>query len=320
MQELLKTQDRPSSLQAGQEAVSSAPVSGAAETPTDDLVPISAWLGQASDPMDQRIAEEALLAGVDHGQDFMGSLDAGGALNASSGPLLAPGAAEGLASAPVQQQQYSGSAEGTNSSLYRGTQFSSGLPGQGDATSGATPAGSLPGSSSSQDSRPGRTESAVSRAGDGEGRQEAYQPSEARSSAEEDADESYSGALQGLQSTGLANGQEAYREDSPAETGRHCTLYSLCKPPSPLMYPETLDLGPSLLSKRLTSGAVQSHFSGGMPSSQAVGRYGITGCRTLPAPAVALHSFINTPVVRRCAKQPFSQSLPSQERVTHCAG
>ena len=192
-------------------------------------MPISAWLGQPSGPMDRRIAEEALLAGVDYNPDSLGTLDAGGALSASSGSVLAPGAAEGLASAPVQQQ-YSVSAEGVDSSQSRGTQSRSGSPGQGGDTPGMERAASPPESSSNQDSRPGRKESALPRAGEGENRQEAYQPSDARSTAEEDADVSTGDGLQGIQSTGLASGQEAYREGGPAENGRH----SSCKPPNPL--------------------------------------------------------------------------------------
>ncbi len=220
LQELLKSQDRQSSSEAGQQALgSSTQASGAAETSTDDLVPISAWLGQPSEPMDQRIAEEALLAGVDYASDAM---DAEGALSASSGSsVLAPGAAEGLASAPLQLQQgqQPGSTGEFDASQSTGDQSNSSLPRQGGKTPGAESAERQPDKISKTGSTASTTQSAVQQARDGERRQEAYRSKQ--SSTREAAEGPSSDALQDQQSTGLASAQEAYREDGSAETGMH---------------------------------------------------------------------------------------------------
>ena len=175
--------------------------------------------------MDQRIAEEALLAGVDYDlADSSGTLDAQGALEASSGSVLAPGAAEGLASAPVQQQQQQrqqqpGSRGDVDSSQGRLAQSSSSLAGQGGEPPGAEFAGRQPTTSSSQDSRASATQSAAQQARDVERRQEADRLNQ--SSSREAVEGSSDDALQDQQSTGLASAQEAYREDGSVENGMH---------------------------------------------------------------------------------------------------
>ena len=193
---------------------------------TDDLVPISAWLGQPSEPMDRRIAEEALLAGAECDPDLLGTLDTRGALNASSGALLAPGAVEGLASAPPPQQQqldFSGDVDSPQNSGARSGSIS--LV-QGVETPGAGLASSTQNDSSDQDGRPGRSDSALQQAEDGKRRQEAYRPNQTGSIAAEGADRFSSGASQVSLSTGPVSAQEACREDGPAENGTHPS----CKP------------------------------------------------------------------------------------------
>ena len=100
-------------------------------------MPISAWLGQepGQEAMDRRIAEEALLAGVDAVSEQ--------ALQepsvASSGAAgLAPGAAEGLASAPVQRQLDPAVASDL---LSRDVQPGSGSLGHDDERPGSAPQG-----------------------------------------------------------------------------------------------------------------------------------------------------------------------------------
>lgn len=210
--------------------------------PTDDLVPISAWLGQASEPMDRRIAEEALLAGAGCDPDSLGALDARGGLDASSGTMLAPGAAEGLASAPPPlQQEQSGLFIGdVESAPNNGAQSSSSSPVQGGEIPGAGSAGSLRDNSSNQDGNPMRSDSALQQARDGERRQEAYRPDETGRIAEEGADGPSSGAAQMTESTGPVSAQEAYREGGPAENGTH----PRCKPRPNIIY----SLGPDQFS------------------------------------------------------------------------
>ena len=186
-------------------------------------MPILAWLGQPSEPMDQRIAEEALLAGVDYDPaDSSSTLGAPGALDASSGSMLAPGAAEGLASAPVQQQEQQeepGLRGDVDSSRSRVAQSSSTLAGAGGETPGAELPGRQPESISNQESKASTTQSAAQQARDSERRQEAYRPNQ--STTREDAEGSSGYALQDQQSTGLASAQEVYREDDSAENGMH---------------------------------------------------------------------------------------------------
>ena len=104
-QELLTAPDSNSSPAPHQQGTSSPGQSaeGAEQPDTDDLVPISAWLGQDSgqEAMDRRIAEEALLAGVDAISEQALQEPSVASSGAAGSP---PGAAEGLASAPVQKQ------------------------------------------------------------------------------------------------------------------------------------------------------------------------------------------------------------------------
>jgi len=221
LQELLKSQDRASSSDTARRD------SEAAQTSADDLVPISAWFGQQSEPMDRRIAEEALLAGVDYTPESLDSSDAQGPQNASSGNGLAPGAAEGFTSAPLQQQQQS-STEDRADFQSRGAQSSKGLPWRGDEQSNSTSAGSASEDSSSEDSRAALSENVSQRASDTERRQEADTSSETevRGSPEESAFGSYGEALPD-EARGPASQQEVYREEgSPADNGE-CPA---CKP------------------------------------------------------------------------------------------
>ena len=151
-QELLTAQDSSSSRAPHQQSPSSPgqPAESMTQPDTDDLVPISAWLGQDSGQgaMHRRIAEEALLAGVDAISEQ--------ALQepsvASSGAAgLAPGAAEGLASAPVQRQLDPTAA---SDSLSRDVQPGSGSSGRDEERTETTAQGyaEIAASSSSQES------------------------------------------------------------------------------------------------------------------------------------------------------------------------
>ena len=221
LQELLKSQDRASSSETAQRD------SEAAQPSADDLVPISAWLGQQSEPMDRRIAEEALLAGVDYNPESLDSSDAQGPLNASSGNGLAPGAAEGFTSAPVQQQHQS-STEDRADSQSRGAQSSKGLPQQGGEQSESTSPGSASAGSSSQDSRAAPSENVSQQASGTERRQEAYRSSETeeRASPEESAFGS-SGEAVPDEARGPASQQEAYREEGSSADNGECPA---CEP------------------------------------------------------------------------------------------
>ena len=151
-QELLTFQDSSSSPAPHQQSPSSPgqPAESMAQPNTDDLVPISAWLGQDSGQgaMDRRIAEEALLAGVDAISEQALQEPA----IASSGAAgLPPGAAEGLASAPVQRQL---NFTAGSDSLSRDLQPGGGSSGCDDERTGTTPQGyaEIAASSSSQES------------------------------------------------------------------------------------------------------------------------------------------------------------------------
>lgn len=206
VKELLKAQD---STAAGQQGAQQ--TADTSQPSTDDLVPISAWLGQQSEPMDRRIAEEALLAGVDYSSE-----EAQSSFGASSGAGLAPGAAEGLTSAPVQSQPVSAD---SGSSQPRDLQ-----PARGSQQQESVRSGESFRSSSSQESRPGAAGSAPQG-------QDAYSNPGfeiAVASGLEPSD----GGLQDRESRDPASEQETYREDAGgAESGRlhisHLLMYPM---------------------------------------------------------------------------------------------
>lgn len=214
MQELLKPQEGASASQAGQRSPE-APNRAAdtSQQATDDLVPISAWLGQQSEPMDRRIAEEALLAGAGYNHE-----EDQASLAASSGAGLAPGAAEGLASAPLQQSQQQQQPQ-ESASIGAGandSQPASGFSWQGDeqrrmASQGGMGSGEAS-SSSSQESREGTVEYAPQRSGAGERAQEVYGSAESRGLAGNAAAGPSSEALQEKGRWGAGE---------PAQNGEH---------------------------------------------------------------------------------------------------
>ena len=210
-QELLTSQDSSSSPAPHQQGPASPgqPAEGTAQPDTDDLVPISAWLGQDSgqEAMDRRIAEEALLAGVDAISE-QALHEASVATSGAAG--LAPGAAEGLASAPVQRQLDRTSA---SDSLSSDIQPSSGLSGRDDERTGTTAQGraEISASSSSQE-----TGFAADGSGNGvsTGR---HAPSEETASNEQTSRGESSSAYVSRDPAGQ---QEAYREGSGAEAAQ----------------------------------------------------------------------------------------------------
>ena len=176
-----------------------------AQPDTDDLVPISAWLGQDSgqEAMDRRIAEEALLAGVDAISEQALQQPS---VASSGAEGLAPGAAEGLSSAPVQRQL--DSAEAT-ASLSRDLQPDSGSAGRDDERSGATPQGRAETAASSSS-----RESGFAADGSGDGISAGGQVPEGAAS---EAQALTSGASPAYASRDSAGQQEVYREGSGAE-------------------------------------------------------------------------------------------------------
>ena len=182
MQELLKPQEEASTSQAGQQPPE-APDQAAntSQQATDDLVPISAWLGQQSEPMDRRIAEEALLAGAGYNLE-----EDQASLAASSGAGLPPGAAEGLASAPAQQSQQQQQQESASIGAgAKNSQAASGFSWQGDeeqrmASQGGMGSGEASGSSSSQESRGATVGYAPQQSGAGDRSQEVYGSADSR--------------------------------------------------------------------------------------------------------------------------------------------
>ncbi|CAK0782613.1 hypothetical protein CVIRNUC_005815 [Coccomyxa viridis] len=211
MQELLTSQDSSSSPAPHQQGPASPgqPAEGTAQPDTDDLVPISAWLGQDSgqEAMDRRIAEEALLAGVDAISE-QALHEASVATSGAAG--FAPGAAEGLASAPVQRQLDRTLA---SDSLSSDIQPSSGLSGRDDERTGTTAQGcaEISASSSSQE-----TGFAADGSGNGvsTGR---HAPSEETASNEQTSRGESSSAYVSRDPAGQ---QEAYREGSGAEAAQ----------------------------------------------------------------------------------------------------
>ena len=213
MQELLKPQEEAGASQAGQRSPE-APNQAAdtSQQATDDLVPISAWLGQQSEPMDRRIAEEALLAGAGYNEENQASLAA------SSGAGLAPGAAEGLASAPLQQSQQQPPQESASIGAgAKDSQAASGFSWQGDqqrrmASQGGMGLEEASSSSSSQESREGTVEYAPQQSGAGDRAQEVYGSAESRGIA--------GNATAGRSSEAL---QESGRwgAGEPAQNGEH---------------------------------------------------------------------------------------------------
>ena len=207
-QELLTTQDSSSSPAPHQQSPSSPgqPAESMAQPDTDDLVPISAWLGQDSgqEAMDRRIAEEALLAGVDAiSEQALQEQSV-----ASSGAAgLAPGAAEGLASAPVQRQLDPAVA---SDSLSRDSQPSSSSLRRDDERPDTTSKGraDIAASSSSQ-------ESGVAADGTGDrNNSDRHAPEEAASNGLALTDGASSSAYESRDPAGQ---QEVYREGSGSE-------------------------------------------------------------------------------------------------------
>ena len=208
-QELLTSQDSSSSPEPHHQAPSSPgqPANSTAQPDTDDLVPISAWLGQDSgqEAMDRRIAEEALLAGV----NAISEQALQESSVASSGAAgLAPGAAEGLASAPVQRQLDPTEAD---ASLSRDFQPGSGSSGLNNERLGGTNQGraEIAASSSSQESK-----SAADGSGDGIS-MDRQAPQEAASYGQASTGGASTSAYE---SRNPAGQQEAYREGSSDES------------------------------------------------------------------------------------------------------
>ena len=162
--------------------------------------------------MDRRIAEEALLAGAGYNHE-----EDQASLAASSGAGLAPGAAEGLASAPLQQSQQQQPQE--SASIGPGandSQAASGFSWQGDeqrrmASQGGMGSGEAS-SSSSQESGEGTVEYAPQQSGAGDSAQEVYGSAESRGIAGNAAAEPSSEALQESGRWGAGE---------PAQNGEH---------------------------------------------------------------------------------------------------